>query len=189
MSWFQTYSWNSEALLIQISNLAREPENNYGWILKSEDEHSAGTAKEFFGSAASETDNSVKPRLIVEFTGRPPGMSSGFIEVTFPVWLWVLVGVGALLLMVLIAVMIYTIRNRRVTFTYTTVRDYSQLSHEIPDIEQLFNDPSIRVIPLSQIKLGKIIGSGASGAVFSAFLPNVRSFLFNANSIRIDQLP
>lgn len=62
----------------------------------------------------------------------------------FAVWLWVIVAIGAVIVMILVAIAIYTIRNRRVTFTYTTIRDYSQLSHEVADIEQLFNDPAIR---------------------------------------------
>jgi hypothetical protein len=41
---------------------------------------------------------------------------------------------------------LYTFRNRRVTFTYTTIRDYEHLAQDTPDIEELFNDPAIRFV-------------------------------------------
>eukprot|EP01127_Copromyxa_protea_P016312 TRINITY_DN4820_c0_g1_i1.p1 TRINITY_DN4820_c0_g1~~TRINITY_DN4820_c0_g1_i1.p1 ORF type:complete len:577 (-),score=80.70 TRINITY_DN4820_c0_g1_i1:160-1890(-) len=175
VKWYQTYKWSSSDLLVQVLNVAQHPEDNYGFLFRSADESVTGTTKEFFGASSSITDETVKPRLLLTFEARAP------------IWLWALVGVGALVAVILVGVGLYVFRNRRVTFTYHSVRDYDHIAREETDIEQLFSDPSIRIIQLSQIKLGKIIGTGASGAVFSAFLPNNRPVAVKKINISVGQ--
>jgi len=41
---------------------------------------------------------------------------------------------------------------------------------DTPDIEELFQDPFMKIVPLSEIRMGKVIGTGASGSVYAGTL-------------------
>jgi len=152
----QSYSWHSNRLIAQFKLTIQEPDTFFGWVIKAHNESNADGVNMFMGTGDD------GPVMIVEFTGNPP------------LWLWCTVGITCGILFLSIFVFMYhKSRPKMETYTYETVRDLSSLANDQPlDIQELFSDPSIKVIPTSSITYGKIIGSGATGAVFSATIPH-----------------
>eukprot|EP01126_Amoeba_proteus_P000473 TRINITY_DN10131_c0_g1_i1.p1 TRINITY_DN10131_c0_g1~~TRINITY_DN10131_c0_g1_i1.p1 ORF type:complete len:527 (-),score=86.79 TRINITY_DN10131_c0_g1_i1:1401-2825(-) len=157
---YETYVWTSTSLLVQIRNLATQPENNVGWLFKAKDETIQGSAKEFFGKSIHAGDVVKEPRLVVVFFASPPG------------WLWIVITLGILLTSGLSFYIFWVVSYRNTRELYTSRDDSEYFVKESESLRQLFTDLSIRVIPMSQIRFGKFIGKGASGTVFSAKLPN-----------------
>eukprot|EP01125_Pyxidicula_operculata_P011723 TRINITY_DN383_c1_g1_i1.p1 TRINITY_DN383_c1_g1~~TRINITY_DN383_c1_g1_i1.p1 ORF type:complete len:569 (-),score=52.98 TRINITY_DN383_c1_g1_i1:53-1759(-) len=155
---FGTYTWG---VVAAIKNWGNSPVNNYGWVIKSQNETDPSTAKEFYGVYSDLPQ--LKPKIVIYYDG------------PVPIWLWIVVGIaGFLLLSALFYPSIKNCTNTR-GHTYKTIRDLDAIVKDLshyPDITKLFNDPSIRVIPFDDINLNFIIGTGGFGSVYRADLKN-----------------
>jgi len=154
-----TYQWASPLLSKQLVNLYRQSERNFGWLLKVKDESERGTAKEFYGHQCSA--GALRPKIIVTYVGPPP------------VWFWYVTGLGGLIGFIVVAALVWmkVSSSRRSSYQYNTIRDFSRMT-SISSLEELFNDPGIRIIDMGEVKLGRVIGTGAFGAVFEGTLSN-----------------
>eukprot|EP01126_Amoeba_proteus_P007739 TRINITY_DN12785_c0_g1_i1.p1 TRINITY_DN12785_c0_g1~~TRINITY_DN12785_c0_g1_i1.p1 ORF type:complete len:610 (-),score=82.06 TRINITY_DN12785_c0_g1_i1:45-1874(-) len=173
--WYETYQWSSETLLAQLNSLVLQPEENFGWLLKAQDETRESSAKEFFGRLNH--DPQTRPRLIVNFVAQPP------------IWLWIVVGCGIFMLVAILSFAYHVVRNKQLEpeESYTSVRNFEEVFRGKENLQNLFEEYSIRVVPLSRLKLGKIIGKGVSGAVFSASLPNGKKVALKKVNLNLEE--
>lgn len=67
---FRSYVWSGAGMVADVQRWVDNPDENYGWLLKAEDESLTGRAKRFV-SREGDPENR-RPRLLVEYTPPAP---------------------------------------------------------------------------------------------------------------------
>ncbi|XVJ59088.1 MAG: hypothetical protein HEQ23_06680 [Tepidisphaera sp.] len=79
---FRSYTWSGSGMVADVQRWVNNPDENFGWILKAQDELLTGRAKRFV-SREGDPENR-RPRLLVEYTPPPPCLADfngdGFVD-------------------------------------------------------------------------------------------------------------
>lgn len=160
ISGFHTFHWESFQMADLLFAIANGTRTSTGFLLKSLDENATFTcAREFFACNCVDGASTI-PQLVL------------IVSAAAPTWLWLVIVGGSICVIATVSFLLLHYRSYFTSHDYTI--NYGRLSDFDIDVKSdlysIFNDPAIRLIPFNDFKSGKVIGTGATGAVYAGTL-------------------